>query len=362
MFDFYKDFSEEKISLTYLGIFNDKITDMLIELSEEYTSKKENLKKISKKTSFLIAESFQNVIRHGVTSKISYNDKNETKDFFQISVFEDRLLISSVNLIENRFVEKFEQEIEQINSLDQNQLKDFHLKLLENNQMSDKGGAGLGIIEMVRKSGLPLKKKFVPVSKDISLAILSLEVINNKENKSPVFNIENIEKLYKKLSEKNILMIYKGDFSSSSNSSILEMLNNNFLKNEMIDPANIKNIVSIIEVMQNVSKHGKKINGNSEGIFSISGKESDLFIECGNFVKKQDYQNLISLLNKIKNSTPEELEKLYKEKLSDSHLSDDDNGGLGLIEIARFTKNKFEYHFAQTPENEIFYTIKIKTV
>jgi len=53
---------------------------------------------------------------------------------------------------------------------------------------------------------------------------------------------------------------------------------------------------------------------------------------------------------------------MYKKKLATSYLSDDDNGGLGILEIARFTKNTFTYSFVETPDNEIFYSLKLKTV
>ncbi len=78
MYSLYKTFTKEKISLAYFGVFNDDITSMLIDLSETYVSKTEYLSKLSKKASFLIAESFQNLIRHGIIEKeliseIQYN-------------------------------------------------------------------------------------------------------------------------------------------------------------------------------------------------------------------------------------------------------------------------------------------------
>ena len=140
------------------------------------------------------------------------------------------------------------------------------------------------------------------------------------------------------------------------------MLSNNFLKNGEIDPKKLKNIVAIIEVMQNVSKHGKEIEGLKEGIFAIKELSGELYIECSNFINKADYILLKTKLKEIKSSNTEELNKMYKEKMANSYLSDDDNGGLGLLEIARFTKNNFTYNFVETTENEIFYSIKIKTV
>jgi len=362
MYSLYRDFSDQKISLAYFGVFSDKITNLLIDLSESYVSKTEHLSKLSKKASFLIAESFQNIIKHGIIEKDNVSEIQYSKDFFQISILEDRVVISSANVIKNENVETLNKNIELINSLSSEELKNLKQKILQNGIMTEKGGASLGLIEMVRKSGLPLQKHFIPIKENFSLVILVLEIpVSNKtiENK---IEIKTIEQLYFKLVDDDILMLYKGDFSSEANSSLIEMLNNNFLKNNQIDPSKVKNIVTIIEVMQNASKHGKSIEGYKEGIFTLSIINNELFIECCNFVKHENYEDLKNMLKSIKESSLDEIDKMYKMKLANSYLSDDDNGGLGILEIARFTKNTFIYSFVETPDNEIFYSIKIKTV
>jgi hypothetical protein len=362
MYSLYETLTKEKISISYFGVFTDNITSMLIDLSETYVSKTEHLSKLSRKTSFLIAESFQNLIRHGIIEKGLISEIQYNKDFYKISIVEDRIIITSANVIENKNVEKLQNQIENINSLPKQELKELRKQILEFGSMSSKGGAGLGLIEMVRKSGLPLQKKFVSLTEGYSLLILGIEIRISSAIIENKVNINSVEKFYKQLVEDGILLLYKGDFSSSTNSNLIEMLNNNFLKNGEIDPTKLKNIVAIIEVMQNVSKHGKLINGLKEGMLAIKKLNGELFIECSNFVNKEDYDSLKSKLKKIKSYSKKELEKKYKEKIMNSYLSEDDNGGLGLLEIARFTNNTFSYYFVETSENEIFYSIQIKTI
>ncbi len=362
MYSLYKDFTNEIISLAYFGVFNDKITTMLIDLCESSVSKTEHLSKLSRKASFLIAESFQNIIRHGIMEKENISVIQYSKDFFQISILEDRLVISSANVIENKNIDELTKNINYINSLDSNELREYKRELLVKGTISEKGGAGLGLIEMVRKSGLPMQKHFISLTEGYSLVILNLEVPILKNLKEHKVDIPGIERLYKKLVEKGILMLYKGDFSSTSNSYLIEILNNNFQKDDEISSDKAKNIGAIIKVMQNVPKHGKGIAGYKEGIFALSIINGELYIECSNFVKKEDYEILKNNLKTIKSYSLDEIEKLYIQKSANSNLSDDNNGFLGFLEIAKFTKNTFTYSFIETPENEIFYTIKIKTV
>jgi hypothetical protein len=169
---------DNKICLSYLGTFNDEITDKLIGISEFYLENKTELGKIKNKVSFLIAECFQNIVRHGVIS----NDVKITipnhSDFFQINILGDRVILSSCNLINNNYVKPLEQKVLQVNSLNSDELKKLYNEVLQGGEFSDKGGAGLGLIEMARKSGLPLKYSFKNLNDEKSQFFLFLEIIN----------------------------------------------------------------------------------------------------------------------------------------------------------------------------------------
>lgn len=362
MYTLYKELTEERVLLAYFGVFNDNITDLLIGLSEDYLQKQDMLKKLSRRTSFLIAESFQNVVRHSIEKKETVPDTKSRKDYFQISMLQDRIVISSANVIKNTDAGILEKYIDKINTLSDDELKELKRNTLLNAEMSEKGGAGLGIIEMVRRSGLPLKKEFIPLKQGFSLIVLSLELTNSKEEKQHKVPIEHIKNTYTNLADQKVVMLYKGDFSSESVTGIIEMLNNNFMKNGETDAGQIKNIVSIIEVLQNVSRHGKEIQGQKEGLFSLKTIEEEIFIECGNFIKQEDYPEFKAFLEYIKSLKPEAFKKYYRKKLINSDKTEGPGAGLGLIEIAKFTQNAFKYKFTETPEGEIFFSITIKTV
>jgi hypothetical protein len=362
MYTLYKELSEERIFLAYFGLFKDDITDLMIGLGEDYLRKQDELKKLSRRASFLIVESFQNVVRHSVEKKETILGSGSRNDFFQISVLQDRIVISSVNVIKNSDAGKLDEFIDRLNSLSESELKELKNSTFLNAEMSEKGGAGLGIIEMVRKSGLPLKKEFIPLKQGLSLIVLGLELINSKKEKQHKVPIEHIKDIYKNLSEQNIVMLYKGDFSSESVTGIIEMLNNNFMKNGDTDAGQIKNIVSIIEVLQNVSRHGKVINGQKEGLFSLKNIEGDLFIECGNFIKQEDYPEFKAFLENMQSLEPDAFKKYYRKKLINSDKTEGQSAGLGLLEIAKYTQNAFKYKFTETPEGEIFFSITIKTI
>lgn len=360
MYQLYKDLTEEKICLSYLGSFNDEITDKLIGLSENHLENVNQISKLKNKVSFLIAECFQNVVRHGGAKEAKKVTVLNHKDFFQISVFNDRVVLSSSNLIDNAHVEDLKYKINQVNSLSGDELKNLYAEVLENQGFSSKGGAGLGLIEMARKSGLPLKNSFNLLTNVHSAFFLGLEIVNMKEISTAKIDISFIKDFYKKLIEKDILILYKGDFSKESISSLIGMLQNNFTEVDNIPSRKIKGIITLIEVLQNVSKHGMVINGIKEGIFAISNLGEGLIIECGNFVEEEKVESFKSNLAKIKTTSLDGIIKLYKRKLVDAEITSEGNCGLGLYEIARNSSNQFTYNFVETSKKYIFFSIKIK--
>jgi len=362
MYSAYETFHHEKISIAYFGVFNDDITNLLIDLNNDYLNRKTEFSKTTKKTSFLIAESFQNIIRHRIIERDKITDIQYNKEFYQISIFNEGVQINSANVINRNVVFELNDSIEHINTLSQEELKKLKLQLLEHGKVSNKGGAGLGLIEIVRKTKLPLQKMFFPLTNDFSLLLLGIMFpFEKKQNSNPI-KIEKVGQFYRNLVENGTLLLYKGDFSDASNSVIIDILHKNFMKEGRFDSNKVKNIVTIIEVLQNVSKHGKVIDGLKEGIFSVKELNGDIYIECSNFVKEEDYLPLKNLLKKIKSASLQEINELYKKTMTESIFSNDENAGLGFLEIARFTQNKFSYYFIENSDQSIFFSIRIKTI
>jgi hypothetical protein len=70
-------------------------------------------------------------------------------------------VLNTANLVGNSVVPKLTNDINTINSFDDPaKLKEYYLEHLENNELSDKGGAGLGFITIAMKSGNKLGANF----------------------------------------------------------------------------------------------------------------------------------------------------------------------------------------------------------
>ena len=65
----YAHLLSDSMSLVYAGSFEDTVTTKAIKLSEHNIDKSEDLASLKKKSSYLMAECFQNVVRHNEQEK-----------------------------------------------------------------------------------------------------------------------------------------------------------------------------------------------------------------------------------------------------------------------------------------------------
>ena len=75
--------------------------------------------------------------------------------------------IMTGNYMDSVDVDKLEDKLKLINSMDKDELKQYYKTVLADGQRSDKGTAGLGMIDIARKSGQKLEYHFLPVD-DVS--------------------------------------------------------------------------------------------------------------------------------------------------------------------------------------------------
>jgi hypothetical protein len=343
----------DHIKLSFLGDFDDSVTNKLIEISELYITQNTELVGLKKKVSFLIAECYQNVVR--------YQEKNSielSRNYFQLNLLNDRTVLSSCNLIKKAEGKILEEKLKRLSLLNEVELKALYQEVLNNDNYSDKGGAGLGLIEMARKSGLPIKFYFRDVDKDFSQYFLALEIVKKGLNIKEQYKIEDTLIQYDNLIKENIVIEYGGEFYKDLLIPLINLSQDFFMSKK--DNSNGKKIlVSLIEVLQNISKHGKRINDKAIGYFSISKTNDSFIIFSENYTDHNNYLVLEKRLSEILKLNEEELKIKYNDILMSSEINEKGNTGLGLYEIARNSRGNFAYKLEKIDQDSFKFEIKI---
>lgn len=182
VFDFYRKMKINQINLIYEGEVTHQITKAFTALTEENMAKDAEPNGLQMKVFHIIVESLQNISKHALTLQEQNIDFKGIGTFL-IAKSETSYFIIAGNLIHNNDKDEIIELINNINILDKDGLKKLHKQQMREGRLSEKGGAGLGLIDIARKSGQPLSYTFKEISKNTSFFILNTQIPRVKSQK-----------------------------------------------------------------------------------------------------------------------------------------------------------------------------------
>jgi len=287
-----------------------------------------------------MAECYQNVVRHGKETTIKTNLHDKTSAFF-VRSFGSSFYITSANIIKNKDIDIVKEKLDKVNNLSPEDLKVLQKQVLAKGKLSEKGGAGLGIIEMARKTGKKISFDFKLLNEEASMFYLQLE-LNSAEtsdnDESPInssLSLGLMKSLHNLMISENILILHKGDFAEHSVLPVIQMIEKN-LHEEFESQAGRQKLYNIsVELLQNMSMHAHKVNGANEALFILGKKNENFYISTTNYLDEVKSSKLTEYLGKLKSMSKEELNALYREKLQTIINDSECNAGIGLIYIFR---------------------------
>jgi len=134
-------------------------------------------KKIKKKVFNVMVECLQNVYHHLDTLEVtSTDDINDRTALLMIGKEENDYYVITGNHILNDCVDNVRDRLEKVNSCTKDELKSLYQTILNEGSLSEKGTAGLGMIDIARKSGQKLGYDFHPVNEQYSFFSLEAKV------------------------------------------------------------------------------------------------------------------------------------------------------------------------------------------
>jgi hypothetical protein len=133
---------------------------------------------IQKKVYHVLVECLQNIYKHSFhTNKESDSDLNH--GILLVARNKSNYYIITGNTIENERVSGLQSMIDEINNLNKRKLDILFKHQLMEGKLSEKGGAGLGFIDIRRKTGNNLEFHFLPIDKPFSFFILITAITRN---------------------------------------------------------------------------------------------------------------------------------------------------------------------------------------
>jgi hypothetical protein len=171
-FDFQEIMTMNEVILVYAGDFSQDLTKTLLAFTEKKFTMDELEDIVRRKIFNIMVEMLQNISKNAV----DHNLPAEESPIFMIGENDvDYLLITS-NKILNEKISPVKSRLDEVNSLDSDGLKKLYKQVRLSGSFSNVGGAGIGIIDMARKSGNKITYNFEKIDDAYSMFSLLIRV------------------------------------------------------------------------------------------------------------------------------------------------------------------------------------------
>lgn len=354
LFKLFGDFNASSLTYVYKGIFNAALTDKILALAETNMNIAEEVSKVQKRVYFVMVESLQNITRHQ-----DEKQSEENHAFFIVHNTGGEYNLTSCNIIQDDKITGLKSGLDKINSLNPDELKDYYKHVLENTGMSDKGGAGLGLIEMARKSGNKLKYDFVKCQDYNSLFYFKTRVSPTPEGNEFCDDLAKEKSLHRLAREHNISMVYQGIFTQDNLRSLITMTEGSVSRNE--DLGFRKKVFSImVEMLQNICNHSAKPDASlpgNPGIIVIATSDNGCYLYSGNYIRSSIIKSLSDKIDRVNQSNTDQLEELYNDTILLEDTPGQKGAGLGFIDIKMKSKNNLRYTIEPYNSEFSFFTL-----
>lgn len=352
----------EHLLFVFRGEITEKNSLPLLTLLEN-EMKEDSFSTAGRKRLFMyVLESLQNIIKHGrrsdfpVLPLVSYSKSN------------DGYTITTGNAITRAQSEILGRKLAEVNSLDAPETKALYRQILETPGFSEKGGAGLGLLEMALKTGNRLDYDFIPLGEDLIYFVLSKTVdssgmgISNGRPREK-FDGRSVLGIEKLMAENNVHMAWSGHMTSGIGEEVLSITEAR-LEDEDVDARLRRKVFNImVEILENVSKyHPEKEAEEKFGMpLAILRLEDGKFVlTTGNLVSESVTGVLKQKIDDINSFSHDELKTLFFASLSAQSIETDSTGNMGLISMARKSGGKLEYLFEKVNDDYSYFMLTVR--
>ena len=174
IFDFYDMMEKGNVLLSFKGEVTSELLTSVLQIMEHKMDKMDESPKIRKKVYNILVECLQNLYHH--IDEDTSDEEHDKTAFFMIRKENGTYSIMTGNYMLAENVDNLKNRLDTINNMTKEELKEYYKQVLNNGEMSAKGGGGLGMIDIARKSGNKLDYNFKPIDQNHSFFSLKVTV------------------------------------------------------------------------------------------------------------------------------------------------------------------------------------------
>jgi hypothetical protein len=353
---------KDRLMFVYRGVITNENSMPLLTLLEKEMENSE-FGFIGRKRLFMfVLESLQNVSRH--------SDQNQHADMSLVvySKTDNGYTVATGNVLPAASINDLKGKLNEINHLQPDEIRKAYRKMLSTAELNNKGGAGLGLIEMAKKTGNKLDYDFVTLNDEyvyfiLSKTVNSLGIGLHIMDKERPFDGKDISQLERLMAENNIFFIWSAHISTDVEREVLALTETK-LDEEEVEMNIRRRVFSIlVEILENVARYSpgkepEKLYGMPVALIRL---EDEVYtITTGNLIRNENIEDLKGKLDLINKNDKKGLKELFRTSLSGQSVKSESTGNMGLIDMARKSGSKLEYQFEQINSLFSYYILTVK--
>lgn len=179
IYNLYKTMEQENILLSFKGVVTSDLLTSVLQIMETKMDYLEESPKTKKKVFNVLVECLQNLYHHIDVNEITAEQRmviEQKSALFLIAKEGDFFNIRTGNYVDKSSAKDLSDKLDKINGMDKEELKAYYQEVLNNGSLSDKGTAGLGMIDIARKSGNKLEYQLLDVNETTSFFCLNVKI------------------------------------------------------------------------------------------------------------------------------------------------------------------------------------------
>ena len=168
---FHHAIVKQNIMLVYEGEVTQTITKAFTSMTEKgFEDAGEDSPKTQKRVYHVMVECLQNLCKHADDAHM-LDTESSGRGIFMISNDREKYSVTTGNIIANDKIDNIKSLIDHFNSLSPDEIKDEYKRMIKESRLSEKAGAGLGFIDIVKKTGNKIEYHFEKINDQNSFFI-----------------------------------------------------------------------------------------------------------------------------------------------------------------------------------------------
>jgi len=179
--NYFSEKTDGNIILFYKGNVDSDVINHILDTVEDKMETMNEQSRLRKKVYNVLVESLQNLYHHVDKVPADYEDQSADRfGILAVKRIDNGFKIITGNFVHSDNVEKLEEKIKRINRSSHEEIKELYKFILNHQRISAKGGGGLGLVDIARKTGNKLEYSFKKYNDKYSF--FYLDILVNEEN------------------------------------------------------------------------------------------------------------------------------------------------------------------------------------